>query len=330
MSRLGVHIIQGPRNYYGDLLSRCAGAGSPVPLVKVVEVGDALKEAKEYSRDTLTVFRTKVAGDVPGGNFPNAFHTDAASLARGWMNKLLPVWLERAGYTDYFESINESVPQSASAAEYLGEFEAECANIAQRELGARLCAFNFASGSPDLKLWDTLAPFVGHIHSLGGAVGLHMYGLNGSFTNSPDHVFRHREILSRLSKLGVFCRILFTECAPHFGGHEWGGSEFFMQQCQWLDKALADDTIGPVALFTLGGIGEWKNANFQDILPQLADWIIAHPTPGAPEPQPEPEPEDARYAIVTDNRQLFQATLAYANYFKDGLGAQVWAEDADD
>ncbi|NTU65830.1 MAG: hypothetical protein HGB05_21095, partial [Chloroflexi bacterium] len=56
-SKLGLHVVFGPRDGLDEFLVRCAGAGQPVALVKCVDDFEAAFKAKRVSDTTLTVGR---------------------------------------------------------------------------------------------------------------------------------------------------------------------------------------------------------------------------------------------------------------------------------
>ena len=60
-SKIGLHVVQGPRDGLDDFLGRCARAGRPVALVKCVDDFEAAFKAKKVSEKTLTVGRVNAA-----------------------------------------------------------------------------------------------------------------------------------------------------------------------------------------------------------------------------------------------------------------------------
>jgi hypothetical protein len=312
MSKLGVHVVIGPRTGYGDFLRRCARSGQPVSLVKAVDEGSALVEAKGYSSKTVTIFRTHLPCDVPPGNFTgNPYH-----VAETWMNTIVPIW--RKNPADYYEPINEPDPDSIEGYIWLNQFTERCIEIAE-ENGFRLALYSFASGVPEIEEFARLAPSLKRAKRGGHILSLHEYGLPSSMRASyPSLTTRYRQYYAHVMiPMECVVPVAISEAAPN-GGHNWGGKDFFLSEVTWYDKELMRDpyVIG-AALFTLGA---WANANFEVALPTLADWIINHPTPERPV-------SDRQYAVWTDNAQLHTVLLNYGRHLAQEMRAEVWSED---
>jgi hypothetical protein len=52
MSKIGVHVVLGPRTGYGDFLKKIANAGQTLAVVKCVDDFGAAKEAKDLMSNT--------------------------------------------------------------------------------------------------------------------------------------------------------------------------------------------------------------------------------------------------------------------------------------
>ena len=316
MSKLGLHVVMGSRRGYGDMLRRCAQASQPVPLVKAVDEGGCLLEAKGYSARTVTIFRTRVHGDLPGGNFQG----NPYQVAEAWMNGQMPIW--RRNPADYYEVINEPDPPTLEGYLWLNLFMEQCIHIADAQ-GFRLALYSFAAGVPEIDEFARLAPSLKLAKRGGHILSLHEYGIPKSMRASyPAITTRYRSFYANVMvPMACVIPVAITEAAPN-GGHNWGGEDFFLSEVTWYDTELMRDpyVIG-AALFTLGdGGGQWTGANFEAALPALGTWIIAHPTPEKPV-------SNRQYAVWTDNAALHSVLLNYAQHLAVEMRAEVWPED---
>ncbi|GAB4452864.1 MAG: hypothetical protein Kow00120_22900 [Anaerolineae bacterium] len=312
MSKLGVHIVIGPRTGFGDFLRRCAQAGQPVPLVKAVDDSGALAEAKGYSDRTVTIFRARSVGDTPPGNFEG----NPYQAAEAWMGALMPIW--RQNPADFYEILNEPDPSDMTGYIWLNLFTEACLQIAEAN-GFRLALYSFAAGTPEIDEFARLAPSLKRARKGGHILSLHEYGIPGALRAAyPAITTRYRQFYAHVM-IPMECAIpvAITEAAPN-GGHNWGGRQFFLNDVAWYDTELVRDPyVLGAALFTLG---DWAEANYQGALSALADWIIQHPTPEKP-------PSDRQYAVWSDNAQLHTVILNYARHLAAQMRAEVWSED---
>ena len=79
MSKIGIHIVSGPRNGYGEFLRRC---GDHLTVVKAVDEAGALWEARQFS-DVLTVMAWE---SLRSGVNPQ---DDPVVQARAWWGRFL-------------------------------------------------------------------------------------------------------------------------------------------------------------------------------------------------------------------------------------------------
>ena len=137
MSKVGLHILLGPRTGYGNLLRQCSDAGSPLALVKVVDDFAPAKEAKDINPKTITIGRIREIDDVfdPNG--------DIEIQAIRWYDRAYETWNAHRSYIDYWEPLNEI----SSHWDEQTDFNLELAERAERD-GFKLCPFNFSTGNP--------------------------------------------------------------------------------------------------------------------------------------------------------------------------------------
>jgi hypothetical protein len=76
------------------------------------------------------------------------------------------------------------------------------------------------------------------------------------------------------------------------------GLQVFSEDFSWYDSELMKDKyILGATCYTLGN---WHNANFQEALPWLGDYIVSHPTPApTPPPQPPPARTWSKFVLLT-------------------------------
>jgi len=275
---VGVHITQGSRNGYGEFVT----CHEPL-LIKAVDQGGALTEAKAANPEHVTIFRTSKHGDGP----------QAGADAAWWMGLKMPEWALNPA--DYYEPTNELDPPFEDLGWY-ASFYTGCIRIADAN-GYKLCIQNWSVGTPSdddgrsaeekyetqLGVY-TLAAQGGHI------LGLHEYGLGGMLKGSaPALATRYRRFLSWLQSRGINLRIAITE-AGQYGGYGFHGVECMIEDLTWYAGEIRKNpqVIG-CAWWTLG---DWNGANCEDGLPTLKTWAEAHPSSTEPPAPPAPPVSD--------------------------------------
>ncbi len=290
MSKIGVHVVIGPRNGYGDFVRRCAEAGQPVPLVKCVDDFGAAFEAKGISAQTLTMGRLNALGgrDLQAWeprDFPNA-----AAAASEYYDLLRPKW-EQNPSIDVWETFNEFSAHWGWQADF---FIALMDRVEPD--GFRLGLYAASTGNPPESAYPDIARACRRAKAHGGHVlTLHEYGGVGTDVatlrgTQPFHALRYRRLYETLRAENADCPLVITECGQN-GGAEFIGVDAFIEDLAWYDGELMNDGyVRGAAAWTLGN---WANANFQEALPALAEYIITHPTA----PPPEPRRYDRNFAL---------------------------------
>jgi hypothetical protein len=135
-SKLGVHVVIGPRNGYGDFLRKIRDANKALAAVHCVDDFGAALEAKQYSARTVTVGRLRGAEDLidlqknPEANAEEFY----AAVRDGW----------RANPSiDYWEAQNEV----NSNYDWQKRFYLRLMDLAEAD-GFRLALFASSTGTP--------------------------------------------------------------------------------------------------------------------------------------------------------------------------------------
>jgi hypothetical protein len=309
MSKIGLHILPGPRTGYGDFLRRLAAAGTRPAVVKVVGEFGAAREAKEICGDaTLTVGR--LAGYGWEG-FDQAAETipieDIDQVAeRVWADHYEHIVIGNP-WIDVWETSNEwSAHWLWQAALYVA--------LAPRfeSYHVKLGLFACSTGNPPDDAYPAIAMCLKDLGARGHYLTLHEYGISGDGMlkgSQPNHALRYRRLYDYLFDHNALAECIITEAGQH-GGSTFPGVEAFIADCGWYDAELQRDPyIVGAAMWTLGGLREWAGANIQAAVPTLADYLIAHKD-DEPTPPPPPPPVESVPYVVKVNLLPQDATLA--------------------
>ena len=308
MSKIGVHVVIGPRTGYGDFVKKIANAGQTLAVVKCVDDFGAAKEAKDLMPNTLTVGRLNLflnqEGEVVDTQafeplLPNGNYRDAREVAEWFYAGVKPQWELNRGWIDVWETFNEFSAHWA----WQSDFYLAMMDVVEAD-GYKLAHYACSSGNPPnaaaaremlpcLKAAKQRSHYLA-LHEYGG-VGMPVETLKGT---QPYHALRYRALYETiLIPNQADPPLIISECSQS-GGYLFIGTEILVEDFAWYDSEIMKDSyVAGAAAFTLGN---WRESNFQDALPALADYIVAHPTlpPQAPG-QPGGEPP-----IFTDQPPL--------------------------
>ena len=296
MSKIGVHVVMGPRNGYGAFLRAIADAGRRLAIVKCVDALEPAREAKSLLPDTLTVGRINTVNR--GGKHydmqaieplqPDGTLKDTRQEAQTYYELVRPMWQAHRQWIDVWETFNEFSAHWG----WQSDFFLAMMDLAEAD-GFRLAHYGCSTGNPPgvAEVFHMLpclraAKLRGHylaLHEYGG-VGTDAFTLQGS---SPYHALRYRHLYeSILIPNQADPPLLITECGPN-AGFQFPGTAALVEDMEWYDAELRRDAyVVGAAIFTLGN---WANSNYQDALPALADLIVSTPAT-APPPEPIGEP----------------------------------------
>ena len=303
LNKSGLHIVAtGSHNGYDDYLRRCADAGRPVGLIKVMRDGGAAHLAKEISPKTYTCWRWFVDDDdTPGGNWqwPAA---DSKKGALRWMRKLYGLWEIDRPWVDFFEFLNEPDPADADAMARAVEFVQYAMEDAESH-GFKTAIWSFTAGLPrtptimpgDFAQAEALLPTLKWAAEHG-----HVFAVHDGSVNDERRLFRqgyedktalrYRYIKALMDARGwPMPYVVITEAYQVDGYHkpDWDDWRWY------LTELAKDDYVLGCAWFTLGDyeFSPGQNVNVDGQLSGLADLCVKLPLPApAPAKPPADEP----------------------------------------
>jgi hypothetical protein len=287
-SKLGIHTIR--PDGAEAFVRQVRAAGAHVALVKGLDDLGYLQIVKEVSPETICVARREITGysgiDAQG---------DPVAKARDYMDQHMAWWEADRESVDYWEVLNEPDPPGEDGHAWLGDFFIACMDIAE-ENEYVLALFSYSVGVPEWEEWQAVvatgvferAKAGGHILALheyswpnmdrwwGGALPGHpVYPDRGILAGRYRHLYEDFLIpRDQVIPLAV------TEAGydPSIFGEGWDGDwkNRYVEEMAWYDsKMLEDDYVIGCALFTLGGVGVWQDWDYEDVLPEMAAYIIS-------------------------------------------------------
>jgi len=293
MTVLGVHVVQGPRDKYGDFLKQLADAGKHV-VVYALDDPAPLREAKEVLGDAaaLTVLRYDKLRDADGeqqdlqGVNPERFGHDAAAAARHYMDRCLPVWEDHRDAADFFGTTNEW----SNFSPFQHAFHAACMDIAEAR-GFKLALYAFSSGNPPEEfVGEDFVANCRRMKARGHVLSVHEYGLVES-GRLRDGVPFHAQRVAHLYQAVLAPRAADPDCIVTefaFGGGLYD-PDTFLDNVRWYTENVLRrySFIVGGTIFTLGN---WQGgaANFQDKLIDLANYITSLPDAAPDDPLIQP------------------------------------------
>lgn len=217
-SKLGIHV---ERNV-PELFELLKTQGMTVVTTLELDAGFAAQIKDTSSRASL-IGRIHV-GEV------DAESLDPIPAANEFVNQLLPYADDdrRRPHFDGWISYNEPVINTPDAMKRLADFESERVRLLG-DRGIRSVIGNFATGGPDLPLWEHFLPAVQTAKEYGGWLGLHEYAaptiyyLSGrenqgrypgiSAQDEGWLTLRYRKVYNQFLKpAGLAIPLVFTEC----------------------------------------------------------------------------------------------------------------------
>ncbi len=294
-SKLGVHVVMGPRNGYGAFLQRIAAAGKGLAIVKGVDDFGAAEEAKKVlGGKVLTVGRLNQS---ESGGYdlqaiepvnPDGSRRDPAQSARWYYGLVSEKWKLNRQRIDVWETFNE---YSANW-DWQSDFYLALMDLAEAD-GFKLALYACSTGNPhNVATVMQMLPALRAAKRRGHYLSLHEYGgVGGGYDTlqgtEPYHALRYRHLYeSILIPNEADPPLVITECGQN-GGAKYPDLSVFMKDVEWYDSELRRDpyVIG-ATLFTLG---RWAGANFQAALPALSDYLTSDlPAPRPSQPISEP------------------------------------------
>lgn len=296
-SKLGIHVV---RNNSSNIMEFVRQA-QPAVMKGVDDLG-FLEEVKQVSPRTITIGRLSPPAQTYTG--------EPEKAARDLVDKQIDRYLKNP-YIDYWEGWNEPDPNLDHMAWY-ARFEAERVRLLAQH-GLKAAIGGFSTGVPEMDEFELFLPAIEAAIEHGGILSLHEYGaptmmyLYGDplpgYPTYPDRgslTFRYRWYYRDiLEPRGLVLPLVISEAGidgiiglgrPGPNGHGWddfedywleqglgsNGVEAFINQLNWYDNGVREDgyVIG-FTVFTAGGIAQWKQYDINEILPDLANYVIS-------------------------------------------------------
>mgnify|MGYP001609434270 CR=1 FL=1 len=296
MSKIGLHIVPGPRTGFGAFLTRLRDANavspsSPLVLKMVGDFGPAQEAKTLLGADRVLAIGRKSGEGWEGLDVHASGGTPPRDVAALHFQQVYKPIIDLNPAIDVWEPCNEWSAHWSWQADFYIElmplFEA---------LGKRMGMFAFSTGNPPLEASTAIARAcaaakqrnAGHLltsHEYGG-VGVSIPTLRDT---QPFHALRYHALYQVLREQGAIIPLVISEAGQN-GGFQFIGTDALVEDFAWYDTELFKNSyvIG-CASWTLG---KWNDgaSNVQSALPALADYMIAHPTPAPPVDEPLPEP----------------------------------------
>jgi len=284
-SKLGLHTIR--PNGAVTFVQQVHDAGASVALVKALDDFGYLRSVKEISPETVTVARAQ-AGCVVNVNTegdPTAVAHDVM-YGSGKYQGHLDRWKYEKDVVDYWEVLNEPAPSTIAGHVWMAEFYIEVMNIAEAN-GYKVALFSFSVGRPKWHDWEAIvetgifarAKAGEHIlalHEYNWPVSDYRWGeptedqppyedrgvLTGRYRYLyHDFLFPRDEVIPLAITESGLDPVLRQPDQPE----TW--KERYVETMAWCDTILReDDYVLGTAMFTLGGIENWKAYDYEELL----------------------------------------------------------------
>lgn len=295
-SKLSIHVIQNNDPAIMEFVRR-----AQPPVIKAVGDMGFLEEVKRVSPNTLTIGRVD---DIFAQNYVGV----PEEAAWDYVDKHLATYRANP-WVDYWEGWNEPDPNMNNMPWY-ARYEQERVRL-MASYGFKSAIGGFSTGVPELEEFWLFLPAVETALQYDGILTLHEYSAptiyNGYGSALPNQTayadrgsltFRYRWFYREiLEPQGLVIPLVITEAGidgiignrpgpqglgwRDFGGY-WVGlgggrtpTEAFINQLAWYDAGVRQDgyVIG-FTVFTAGDIRGWETYSIDDILPDLANYVI--------------------------------------------------------
>ena len=287
VSKLGLHTIK-PNNAFPFVRS-VTEAGATVKLVKALGGIGLLREIKSVSPETVTIGRADRTENLGAQGDPTA-------RAQQIMGEHMQVWQGERDFVDYWEVLNEPDPDGPEGHVWLARFYITAMEIAEAN-GYRLALFSYSAGVPEWNEWAAIVEtgIFARAKAGGHILALHEYdwptlrdSFGGSIPDQPAYepdrgvlAVRYRHLYRDfLIPRDEVVPLAITECGLDTG--VTGGTmdpyweRRWLKEMAWYDsKLVEDDYVLGAAIFTLGGGAEWRDFDYERLLPDLREYLLA-------------------------------------------------------
>lgn len=286
-SKLGIHCVMPAGTM--PTVRAVVQAGATMAAVKAVDGIDVLRDVKAISPRTITVGRFIRGTQDFYMEVPQLERGDLRAVAREMMDHILLRWEPHRAYVDYWEVINETDPTGAEGHRRLAELMIHLMDLAEPE-GYKLGLFSYSLGVPE---WDEFKAIVetgvfARAKTGGHVLALHEYAkpmdkwygepLPG-LPRYPDRgplAFRYRWWYEDFLKpRNEVIPLFITEANIDEDVRPISNADW-IRQLAWYDEGLRRDPyVLGAQLFTLGGGSGWAHFDFERMLPELIQHIVA-------------------------------------------------------
>jgi len=277
MSKIGLHLVFGSRTGYGDFLRETVTSDNYHPVIKCVGDFAPARQAKAVFGDrVLTIGRMTSYGWEGFDDYASSGSDPMyiASVAEYTFNTFYRPQIEAHPEIDVWEPSNEWSAYWEWQALWYGALSPFFISV-----GARMGIYACSTGNPPDSAYPTIARCAKLLQAqnAGHILTLHEYGLyNGLKGSDPDLALRYRRLYQYLIEQDAVIPLVLSETGQG-NGSQFVGVDAFISDYEWYDDFLMrDDYVLGCAAWTLGN---WASANFQQALPALAQYILAHPQP---------------------------------------------------
>lgn len=281
MSKLTVHYNSaGNKTGFGSFLKTTFDAKSPVNIIYSVN-GNIKDDIVRNSPTTKWVYRrqTETFNRLPN----NFFRDNPEENAINWLivetdptdrnRTQVQNWLLNPA--DWYDPLNEPVPQTREEARYLNRWMIKALEIANLN-GLKLAMFSFAFGTPEYGFWSELIPSLELGKRYGAILSLHEYSKDGPMMEAVDDEFvlRYRKVYNLLPE-SARLPLVISEASPDNGyGMGFSGQAWVNDMATYDVELMKDSYVLGACGYQLGG----NESNLVDALPNLTEYVKTHPT----------------------------------------------------
>ncbi len=272
-SKLGIYLISlGGIDVPGYL-----STAQPRIVVSMEHKADTWRAAKQVSPNTFLIGRHYV------DDSQQIFLDDPEGRAEQFFAAMQAEAEQMRGIYDAWMGYNESVVQSPDDAQKLARFYARWGDL-MRAAGFVSCAYSFATGNPELDLWQYLADGLRHCDLL----SLHEYSSPTMDNQSTWLCLRYRRVMDTLPA-DARRQIVITETGidggagagnkPQCGWSKFTNASGYVSTLSWYDNELQkDDYVIGAAIFAMNGWGQNGSFGMGSVM-QIRDYIAQGGSP---------------------------------------------------
>ena len=272
-SKLGIYLI----SLGGIDVPGYMNAAQPRIVVSMEHKADTWRAAKQASPNTFLIGRHYV------DDSQQIFLDDPEGRAEQFFAAMQAEAEQMRGIYDAWMGYNESVVQSPDDAQKLARFYARWGDR-MRAAGFVSCAYSFATGNPELDLWQYLADGLRHCDLL----SLHEYSSPTMDNQSTWLCLRYRRVMDALPA-DARRQIVITETGidggagagnkPQCGWSKFTNASGYVSTLSWYDNELQkDDYVIGAAIFAMNGWGQNGSFGMGSVL-QIRDYIAQGGSP---------------------------------------------------